>query len=167
VEFGVRQCPARAPERLSRIANRQTLSQSQTATVEKCSLMGAFMVVYVDKVGTVPSRALQIYQVLVSLAWNRQTITYGKLSLEQMGGYGAGGILNKPLGCIMGWCSKNGLEPLTVLVVNDVTGVPGAGLVTVPGGNWAAAQQRVFHFNWFSIMPPSLDELEEAGAANT
>jgi putative restriction endonuclease len=111
----------------------------------------------------VHTRALQIYQVLLGLAWNRQTITYGYLSREPMEGYGSGGILNRPLGCIMGWCYENGLEPLTVLVVNDETGVPGVGLITVPDGNWPAAQQRVFDFNWFSIMPPTLVELRESG----
>src|ERR1700730_1835759 len=90
------------------------------------------------------TRALQIYQVLVGLAWNRQTVTYGSISREQMDGYGGGGIINRPLGCIMGWCYENGLEPLTVLVVNDDTGVPGTGLTTVPNGDWPAAQQRVF-----------------------
>jgi hypothetical protein len=109
------------------------------------------------------TRALQIYQVLVGLAWNRQTVTYGALSREQMDGYGSGGILNRPLGCIMGWCYERGLAPLTVLVVNDDTGVPGTGLITVPDGDWPAAQQRVFAFNWFSIMPPSLSELRECG----
>jgi len=111
----------------------------------------------------VDTRALQIYLVLVSLAWNRQTITYGALSKGQMAGYGGGGILNRPLGCIMGWCYENGLEPLTVLVVNDETGVPGEGLATVPDGDWPAAQQRVFRFNWFSIVPPSIVDLEKAG----
>jgi len=109
------------------------------------------------------TRALQIYLVLVSLAWNRQTITYGAISREQMDRYGDGGIINRPLGCIMGWCYENGLEPLTVLVVNEETGVPGGGLITVPNGDWPGAQQRVYSFNWFSVMPPSLDELREAG----
>lgn len=109
------------------------------------------------------TRALQAYQVLVGLAWNRQTITYGDLSKEQMEEYGGGGILNRVLGCIMGWCYENGLPPLTVLVVNDQTGVPGGGLTTVPNQDWPASQQDVFGFNWFSIFPPSLGELKEAG----
>ena len=115
----------------------------------------------------VHTRALQIYMVLVGLAWNRQTITYGELSQRQMEGFGGGGILSKPLGCIMGWCYENGLEPLTVLVVNDQTGVPGFGLMTVPNEDWPAAQQRVFHFNWFSVFPPSLEVLKGAGQRAT
>jgi hypothetical protein len=111
----------------------------------------------------IPERALQAYSVLVGLAWNRQTVTYGDLSRHQMLNYGTGGILDRPLGCIMGWCFEGGLEPLTVLVVRDDTGVPGIGLTTVADGNWPAAQQRVFAFNWFSILPPTLDELREAG----
>ena len=81
-----------------------------------------------------------------------------------MGGYGDGGILDRPLGCIMGWCYENNLPPLTVLVVRDDTGIPGRGLITVPGEDWPAAQQRVFGFNWFSVEPPSIAELEEAGS---
>jgi len=77
------------------------------------------------------TRALQIYQVLIGLAWNRQTITYGELSTQQMAGFGQGGILAGPLDCIMQWCDKHNLEPLTVLVVRDDTGVPGVGLTTV------------------------------------
>jgi len=128
------------------------------------------MVAYFAQNSHVPTRALQIYQVLIGLAWNRQTITYGDLSRCQMDGFGSGGILDRPLGCIMGWCYENGLEQLTVLVVRDDTGVPGVGLSVVPAGTWPEAQQRVFHRNWFVIMPPSLTELGEAGeraATNT
>jgi hypothetical protein len=114
----------------------------------------------------VPTRALQIYQVLVGLAWNRQTITYGELSKDQMEGYGGGGILNRPLGCIMRWCDDNSLPPLTVLVVNDQTGIPGEGLRTVPDDDWPAGQQEVYALNWYSIIPPTVDELAHAGEKN-
>jgi hypothetical protein len=113
----------------------------------------------------VPTRALQIYLVLVGLAWNRQTITYGALSTEQMQEFGTGGILDRPLDCIMRWCVANDLEPLTVLVVRDDSGVPGQGLTTVANNDWPAAQQRVFKFNWYSVMPPTLKELEKLWAS--
>src|SRR5215210_2778499 len=110
----------------------------------------------------VPTRALQAYLVLISLAWNRQTITYGALSVDYMD-YGPGGILDRSLGCIMGWCYENGLPALTALVVNDDTGIPGEGLGTVEDDDFPAAQQRVFAHNWFELFPPTVAELEAAG----
>jgi len=111
-----------------------------------------------SRIGT---RGFQAYLVLIGLAWNRQTITYGRLSQNQMKEYGHGGILASPLNCIMAWCYENGLPPLTVLVVNEETGLPGDGLYTA--SDYPAAQQRVFAFNWYSIFPPSPDELVAAG----
>jgi hypothetical protein len=113
------------------------------------------------------TQAFQAYLVLIGLAWNRQTITYGKLSQNQMK-FGQGGILADPLGCIMGWCYENGLPPLTALVVNGETGLPGEGLYVERPGELPAAQQKVFRFNqeaggWYSLFPPSADELEAAG----
>lgn len=110
-----------------------------------------------SRVGT---RALQAYLVLIGLAWNRQTITYGDLSQHQMA-FGQGGVLAAPLGCIMGWCHENGLPALTALVVNKETGLPGEGLYAAT--NLPVEQQRVFGFNWYSLMPPSTQELQEAG----
>ncbi len=112
---------------------------------------------------SVSKRALQAYLVLIGLAWNRQTITYGDLSADQMGGYGRGGILANVLGCIMGWCYENGLPPLTSIVVNNQTGIPGEGLTTADEDDFPAAQQAVFRQNWFEIVPPSVEELAEAG----
>lgn len=112
------------------------------------------------------TRALQIYLVLIGHAWNRQTITYGQLSQHQMD-YGKGGIIAPVLGCIMGWCYENGLPPLTALVVNEGTGIPGEGLYVEQPEKLPAAQQEVFAFNWFSIFPPDIDELESAGKRAT
>jgi hypothetical protein len=120
------------------------------------------MVTQFDQNSHVHTRAFQIYMVLIGLAWNRQTITYGNLSTNQMEGFGTGGILDRPLNCIMRWCDSNNLPPLTVLVVNDETGEPGHGLSTVPGNKWPAAQQRVFGVNWFSFQPPTPSQLKAA-----
>lgn len=106
------------------------------------------------------TRALQIYQILIGLAANRQTITYGLLS-DKMGGYagGRGGILAHPLGCIMRWCQTNELPALTTLVVDSQTGLPSVGLTTVENNQFPAECERVFRFGWFAIFPPALDEL--------
>jgi hypothetical protein len=120
------------------------------------------MASYFEQQSHVGTRALQAYLVLIGLAWERKTVTYGDLSREQMGGYGSGGILDRPLGAIMGWCDEHNLPPLTVLVVNDASGVPGVGLKTVPNNDWPSAQQGVFKFNWFSVVPPTRDQLDAA-----
>lgn len=109
------------------------------------------------------TRALQAYLVLISSAWNRQTITYGIISQNHMQ-FGNGGILACPLGCILGWCYEQGLPPLTALVVNDITGLPGDGFGVVDGEDYPAALQHVFRFNWFSIFPPELAALDAAGS---
>jgi hypothetical protein len=105
------------------------------------------------------TRALQAYLILIGLAANRQTTTYAQLS-EKMK-YGVGPILASPLGCIMGWCYENRLPALTALVVGSETGLPGEGLYTET--DLPAAQQKVFSFDWFSLFPPTLAELQEAG----
>ena len=110
----------------------------------------------------IPTRALQAYLVLVGTAWNHQVITYGSLSRQQMK-YGDGGILAPVLGCIMGWCYEQGLPPLTALVVNEDTGIPGGGLTTVPDQDFPAAIQSVFRFNWYDLVPPTPAELRAAG----
>jgi putative restriction endonuclease len=116
----------------------------------------------VEENSHVHTRALQAYLVLIGLAWNRQTITYGELSQYQMQ-YGQGGILAGPLGCIMGWCFENRLPSLTAIVVNSETGLPGPGLYLEVPGNLPGVQQQVFAFNWYSIFPPTVQELQDAG----
>lgn len=108
------------------------------------------MVKRFDEDSRLPTRALQAYLVLIGAAWEHKLLTYGSLSQQQMK-YGDGGILAPVLGCIMGWCHEQGLPPLTVLVVNAETGLPGDGLTTV--ADFPAAMQRVFRFNWFDLMP--------------
>jgi len=107
-----------------------------------------------------PERAMQIYLVLIGLAYNRQTVTYGRLSIDQLK-YGDGGILAAPLERIMKWCQRHSLPPLTALVVNEETGEPGEGLTTVADRNWPLAFKRVFDFDWFSVMPPTLEDLAQ------
>jgi hypothetical protein len=117
------------------------------------------MVQYFKSDPNQPKRALQIWLILIGLAHNRQTITYGKLAdlLEFRGA----GVLAAPLGHIMYWCQHNGLPGLTVLVVNQDSGLPGQGLV---GVELNAGREDVFKYNWYGLVPPTVDELRDAYA---
>jgi putative restriction endonuclease len=106
---------------------------------------------------TYATRATQIWQILVCKASNRKTLTYGQLA--ELIGFKGAGTLAHFLGHIMYYCLQNGLPPLTVLVVNQETGLPGEGLIEA---NLNADRERVFRFNWFGIVPPTPEELEEA-----
>jgi len=69
------------------------------------------------------SRAVQIWQILISKAHNRQTITYGILA--DLLGFKGAGVFAYKLNHIMNFCIQNNLPHLTVLVVNKETGKPG------------------------------------------
>jgi len=107
------------------------------------------------------ARALQMWLILISKAHNRQTITYGQLA--QLLGFKGAGTLAHLLGHIMYYCIQTQLPPLTVLVVNQGTGLPGDGLV---GAELNADREAVFEFNWFGLVPPSVEQLGKAYAAH-
>ncbi len=113
------------------------------------------------------TRALQIWQILVSKAHNRQTMTYG--ALASLLGYEKSYILSGMLGHIMEYCEQNKLPPLTILVVNKETGLPGVGLTSPT--NLHAEREEVFRYDWFGLYPPTAEELGQAyknqSASNT
>ncbi len=119
---------------------------------------GAVMPRKFDDVRTDESRGLQAYLILIGLAVERKTITYGLLA-ERVGFRGAG-VFAGILGHVMHWCKQNDLPALTALVVGSDTGKPGSGLTTVDDRE--AAREKVFEFNWYSIIPPSGEELAAA-----
>jgi len=94
-------------------------------------------------------RAMQVWQILVGAAHNRQTLTYGQVAdyLEFEGA----GVLAQILGCIMDYCDSKGLPPLTCVVVNQTTGLPGSGLTTVE--NLPRDREAVYNHNWFGMYP--------------
>jgi hypothetical protein len=108
---------------------------------------------------THPTRALQIWQILIGKAHARQTLTYGMLA--HLLGFKGAGTLAHPLGHIMFYCRQHNLPPLTVLVVNQTTGVPGDGLL---GTNLHAQRELVFRYNWYSIVPPTPETFSAAYA---
>jgi putative restriction endonuclease len=98
-----------------------------------------------------PVRAMQIWQILVSKSHNRQTMTYSNLA--ELLGYNGSGTLGRQLGHIMFFCEQNSLPPLTVLVVNSESGLPGSGFQhesEIP-----ALRECVYNYNWFNLIPPS------------
>lgn len=108
------------------------------------------------------SRALQIWQILISEARNRRTITYEMLA--DMLGYKGAGALGKRLGPIWAFCKYHNLPPLTVIVVGKDSGEPGEGLEEYKdiGGSFDQTRENVFKYNWFSLYPPSESDFKQA-----
>ena len=104
------------------------------------------------------TRALQIWQILICKAANRQTITYGQLA--KILGFKRAGTVGNMLGYILAYCPAHDLPPLTALVVNRQTGLPGKGFTIE---NVSVEQERVFRFDWFSLMPPTPDDFPPPG----
>jgi len=111
-----------------------------------------------DSIRTVESRAVQIWQILVGLAYNRQTITYEKLS--KLLRYKGPGTMGHVLNPIMNYCKLNGLPPLTVLVVGKYLGVPGGGLITVKDAD--SEREQVYEYDWYNLYPPDEPEFAQA-----
>ena len=103
--------------------------------------------------------ALQVWLILIGAAQNRQDITYEGLA-EKMGIPGALPTLRNFLNLVMYFCEEAQLPPLTVLTVGQATGQPGRGY-TAGSGNLSSDRAAVFGFDWYSIFPPTVEELEE------
>lgn len=105
-----------------------------------------------------PSTALKVYLILIGNAARGQITTYTQLSGQLGYKPGAQHVMGDRLGPIYFWAQQNKLPPLTSIVVAD-NGVPGEGfrVEDVP-----AAQQAAFRFDWYSIHPPTVEELREA-----
>jgi len=91
-------------------------------------------------------RAMQVWQVLISAASQRRILTYGHLA-EYLEFDGAG-VFSQILDRIMQYCDDNKLPPLTCIVVNRSTGLPGSGLSTIE--NLPRDRENVFSHNWFA-----------------
>lgn len=117
------------------------------------------MLDYYDNHPHWPYRAQQIWLILIGKAWNRQTMTYGELA--EMLGFGGAGVFTEPLDHILCYCQVHELPPLTSLIVNQDTGLPGSGLQL---DNLHGDRERVYRENWFSIIPPTPEALAEAKA---
>lgn len=101
-------------------------------------------------------RAMQVWQILISSANNRQTLTYGQVA-DYLGFDGAG-VLAQILGCIMRYWESKSLPPLTCLVVNQTTGLPGAGLTTV--ADLPKDRETVYNHKWFAMHPVQINDFK-------
>ena len=101
-------------------------------------------------------RPLQAWQILISKASNRETIAYGNLA--SMMGYKAAPPIIQFLNKISDFCSykDNKLPILSVIVVNQNTGVPSPGISKyVRAEDVKGEQGRVFDFDWCQHHPPN------------
>ena len=102
-----------------------------------------------------PERAMQIWQILIAAAHERRILTYGHIA--KLLGFGGATVVSQFLGLIMRYCADNGLPPLTVLVVNKETGLPGEGLTTLEEIN--KDREAVFNHDWYGMYPVQIVDL--------
>ncbi len=104
-------------------------------------------------------RAAQIWAVLAWAAKNRQTLTYGQVaSLIGVPTAGIGQLLEP----IQSYCLVSELPPLTILVVQQDSGLPGSGFTGATASEFGKAQMEVFAFDWLKHGNPQPEKLEEA-----
>ena len=113
------------------------------------------MLQFFNENATLPRRAYQVWLILVGRARNRQTITYSQLA--ELLGYGDPRPLSGPLDYLMHYCDQEDLPPLTCIVVSKITGKPGDGMREYS----LADQEDVFSYDWYNLVPPSPEVLEE------
>jgi hypothetical protein len=108
---------------------------------------------------TASERAAQIWAVLGLAARNRQILTYEMLGrLIGVPARGLGHLLEP----IQSYCLINNLPPLTILVVQEATGLPGSGFSAVTASEYAGKQLEVFNFDWLEHGAPTPDVLDRA-----
>jgi len=111
---------------------------------------------------TLAERAAQIWSLLALAATNRQVLTYELVS-KLTGMHAAG--LGAALGPIQSYCLMNELPPLTALVVNKATGMPGVGFIAA--SDVPREMMRVFEYDWLAETAPSPEKLADASKVMT
>jgi putative restriction endonuclease len=101
-------------------------------------------------------RAFQIWLILIGKAFNRQIVTYKILG--KMLGFRGYGVFAGILDHIRIYCILNHLPPLTALVVNQITGLPGKGL-GLSDKDLNAAREKIYNYDWYNIIPPTPEQL--------
>jgi hypothetical protein len=108
---------------------------------------------------TEPAWGLRAYLVLIGCAADRQTVTYDALCRRIK--RGGPNLLAKPLALITRWCQHHTLPALASLVVEQATGLPAPGFSAVGKDEIPREHGRVWEFDWYAILPPTIEELAE------
>lgn len=96
-------------------------------------------------------RAFFTWTILTRCATNKRTISYGELAKELNLHHRAVRFI---LGVIQDYCLYNELPPLTILVINQSTGLPGDGFIAWDIENSADGVQKVYNYNWAKLDNP-------------
>jgi putative restriction endonuclease len=96
-------------------------------------------------------RAYRAWNILIQYASKRNTLTYGQLGKHL-------GIHHRPtryfLDLIQNYCLEQKLPPLTVLAINQTSGVPGPGFIAWDTDDLEQGRQQVFNYAWSSLENP-------------
>jgi hypothetical protein len=106
-----------------------------------------------------PAWGLRAYLVLIGCAADRQTVTYDALARRIK--RGGPNLLANPLALITRWCQQHSLPALACLVVDGTTGLPAPGFAAIGRHEIHREQERVWEFDWYAILPPTIEELGE------
>jgi len=96
-------------------------------------------------------RAAQLWSLLVLAARSQQILSYSMV--EHLTGLPRVGM-GRRLSPIQDYCATKHLPPLTCIVVNEQTGLPGEGFSGARIEDLFREQARVFVFDWFSHEVP-------------
>ena len=102
-------------------------------------------------------RAQQLWSILVLAARARQVLTYEMVAQACGVPAAAIGDFLRP---VQQFCSEAGLPPLTSLVVNKNTGLPGEGFISE--ANVPRDQSKTFATDWLEIQAPTAEQLADA-----
>jgi len=96
-------------------------------------------------------RASRLWKLLVQNALSKKKITYKEVSENLNIHWRA---LRFPLGLIQEHCMIEQIPPLTILVVNSHSGLPGEGFIASEKDELAVNEIKVFEFQWGNILNP-------------
>lgn len=92
------------------------------------------------------------WPILTAMAQARSPILY--MDLASKLGYKGARPTRFPLWTIQDFCIERNLPPITILVINEKTGLPGPGFIAWPRDQLDEGRERVYSFDWSAIAPP-------------